>query len=310
MGSAEAASIIHERGDDQYEGYDSQITKLREAYSKGSADAADLYLGRLRAAREALAAPAAGAPAYMSLKPWRRKQLLTALGAWTELKHDTILYTKQPYTMTQAGFAVASKGGPRPPPPPPVHGYVEPSPQVFATLRSLVNELAQQIQRLGFPADAALRWNVESFAGLMGCLEEIAQAELAGRTLREDQQKTIEHIGERLAGVLRFAHYLDVTEKFRSAMDHDMPIVADVHTDANTESVLEEGVGPPMIIYAVAPVDGKPTVCRGVVYSQCEFKQPMSRRLTDEQWRQTLREGKEPTLAEWTRSFIASAGDH
>ena len=34
-------------------------------------------------------------PAFMHNNAWTHKDLQTALGSWTELKHDTILYAKQ-----------------------------------------------------------------------------------------------------------------------------------------------------------------------------------------------------------------------
>jgi len=308
MGDSQAAAIIHAQGDDRYQGYDKQIAALRKTYTGMTSQPSDLYLGRLDAIRQALAAPAAGAPDYMSREPWRRKQLLTALGSWTELKHDTILYTKQPYGMAQAAFAVGSKGSVAPPPPP-VHGYVEPSPQVFAAIETMADGLAARLRSLGFPEDRALDAGMREFAALMGSLKIIAQAELAGKALSSTDENLIEHIGWRFREALRFAHYLDVTGMFRSAMDHAMPIVADVNTDVNTRDVLEEAVGMPMLIYAVAPVDGKATVCRGVVYSHYEFKQPMRDRLTDERWRTMLREGKAPPPpANWTSMFVAGQG--
>jgi hypothetical protein len=305
MGDSQAAAIIHAQGDDRYQGYDKQVALLRSQYAEMTAKPSDLYLARLDALRQVLAAPAAGAPDYMSREPWRRRQLLAALGAWTELRHDTILYTKQSYSMAQAAFAVGGKGSVAPPPPP-VHGYVEPSPQVFGALEAMADGLAGRLRSLGFPEDRALDQGMRDFAELMRSLKAIARDELAGRPIT-GQQDLIEHVGRRFRAVLRFAHYLDVTEKFRSEMDQAMPIVADVHTDVNTGEVLE-AVGMPMLIYAVAPVDGKPTVCRGVVYSQYEFKQPMRDRLTDEQWRKMLTAARAPGPAGWTKAFVAGEG--
>jgi hypothetical protein len=35
----------------------------------------------------------------MSTEAWKYKELNTALASWTQLRHDTILYAKQSYTM-------------------------------------------------------------------------------------------------------------------------------------------------------------------------------------------------------------------
>jgi len=71
------------------------------------------------------------------------------------------------------------------------------------------------------------------------------------------------------------------------------------------EQVLEGAVGYPFIIYAKVLVEGKEQIVAGPVFSYYEFKQRMSDRLTDEQWQQMLRSGKEPLLPSWTNSFIA-----
>lgn len=67
-------------------------------------------------------------PAFMQTAAWTRKDIHTALGSWTEPKHDTILYAKQ--AMAEMG------GGPLPEPP---HGWVEPNPEAYARLLALEN---------------------------------------------------------------------------------------------------------------------------------------------------------------------------
>jgi hypothetical protein len=62
-------------------------------------------------------------------------------------------------------------------------------------------------------------------------------------------------------------------------------IVADVHTDVNTESVLEEGSGfLDWLIVARQLPDGTVGVSVGPVFSYYEFAHPMADRLTDEKW--------------------------
>ena len=63
----------------------------------------------------------------MQTEAWTRKDLQTALGSWTELKHDTILYAKQ--VMAEMGGG----GGNEQPP----HGNVEPNPEAYARLLAL-----------------------------------------------------------------------------------------------------------------------------------------------------------------------------
>lgn len=304
LGSQRAEQILEQERDSHFQGYKEQLSELKKTYSLADKDrwTQDLYGSRLWALKSILDRPRGDVPFFMRSAAWQKKQLNTALGCWTELKHDTIVYTKQPYSMAQAAFSVMGKGGHLPPET--VHGYVEPVPQLYARIRESVAQLRSRLTSLGFPSDKALENGFRSFEEILSSLERIAKKELEGETPTESEYELIENIGNRLKWALRGAHYMDVTEKFRSKMDNKMPIVADVFTEVNSGQVLEQAIGRPAEIFVIANVDGKDKVCLGAAYSYHEFKQPMSDRLTDEKWRSTLKENKEPPLPEWTRDIM------
>ena len=79
-----------------------------------------------------MAFPAEGAPDFMRSQAWARKSLNTALGSWTELRHDTILYAKQSVT-------AEGEGGEEPQSP----GYVEPYPAFYAKIAELATTLRE-----------------------------------------------------------------------------------------------------------------------------------------------------------------------
>ena len=82
-------------------------------------------------------------------------------------------------------------------------------------------------------------------------------------------------------------------------------IVADVHTEANTRQVLEEGVGyVDLIVVAYKLPDGRILIGAGPVMSYYEFKQPMSDRLTDDAWRELLSTNP-PDRPEWVSNRIS-----
>src|SRR5919108_6162840 len=81
------------------------------------------YNGWLYTLRPLLTPPGEGYPLFMQSTAWQDKQLNTALGSWAELKHDTILYAKQPYG------GLGGCGWPSPPAPIVAQGYVEPVPE-------------------------------------------------------------------------------------------------------------------------------------------------------------------------------------
>jgi hypothetical protein len=299
LGSDLAERILEEGRDTDFEGYEEHLLQLKKEYASVDTDVwtKDLYWSRVWALKSVLAHPSGNVPFFMQTEAWLKKQLNTALGCWTELKHDTIVYTKQPYSVGQAAFSVMGKGAHLPPEI--VHGYVEPVPELYARVRESIAQLRARLTLLGFPEDRALENNFRSFERILTSLEEISEKELAGEIPTESEYKLIEGMGNHLKGILRAAHYMDVTEKFRSKMDNKMPIVADVFTDVNTNQVLEEAVGRPAEIFVIANVDGKDKVCLGVAYSYYEFKQPMSNRLTDEEWRSMIKENKQPPLPGW-----------
>jgi len=309
LGSDVALQILKQEGDTAYRGYDSQLAAVRRAVA-AIADpewSRNLYMLRLVAAKDLLTNPP-GAAGFMRSPAWSLKQLQTALGAWTELKHDTILYTKQSYAMAQSAMAGMGKAGAPPPRPRFTRGYVEPVPAVYGRLAAGVEQLRDQLNNLGYPRDRALEENLANFAGLLRSLEIISNKELGGHPLSDQEYNLIWNIGERLSLYLGFPHHTDITMAFMDPYDRGMPIVADVATDVNSGQVLEEALGRPRTIYVVAPVTGKPTACKGVTYSYYEFKQPMSKRLTVEKWRGLLYSRYAPTRPRWTDPFIGTEG--
>lgn len=304
MGSDTAKSVVEQEGDANYVGYAARLAELRKK-SAQMPTPSDLYCGRLALARLATASPDSRAPKFMKNEAWARKSLAAALGSWTELRHDTILYTKQSYSVAQAAFATMGKGGPQVVPKP-VHGYVEPCPKIYAAIRDATRSLRLKIDTLGFPPDRALTGNLTSLEDLLISLETISAKELKGQRTSDPEQDLIENFGSRLRTITAFPHFTDVSEDFQTKMDREIIIVADVHTDVNSGLALEEAVGSPLSICAYCTVDGRRTLCKGAVYSYYEFKQRVADRLTDEQWRKMLDEHKAPGLPAWTRVYIAS----
>jgi len=96
-----------------------------------------LYGGWLDTLRAVWGPVPPAAPAFMKGAAWGDKTLATGLASWAELRHDTILYTKQ----TGLGG-----GGPVPPA---VPAYVEPAPLVYARLLSLIGALKATLNAEG-----------------------------------------------------------------------------------------------------------------------------------------------------------------
>ena len=142
---------------------------------------------------------------------------------------------------------------------------------------------------------------IESF---LKSLHAISLKELSGIQLNSTDVELIDNSGDTLADIVA----MPTDNNLVSDADDYMALVADVHTDPTTESVLEEAVGHPMIIYAAVVIDGNVVLTRGGSFSYYEFIQPWDDRLTDEAWQAMLESGDVPPLPDWTSSFVASDG--
>ncbi|HVO44036.1 MAG TPA: DUF3160 domain-containing protein, partial [Aggregatilineales bacterium] len=124
MGSEPAYQLAKQAGATDYANYDSQTQSLRGQLDKLTQQQwlQNTYSGWLWTLQPLLKRDAKLDPPFMQTDAWHLKDLNTALASWTELKHDTVLYAKQP-----TGFG---GGGP----PLFSYGYVEPNPLVFERL--------------------------------------------------------------------------------------------------------------------------------------------------------------------------------
>ncbi|MDI6791872.1 MAG: DUF3160 domain-containing protein [bacterium] len=293
LGSERAYQILDERYEEtKYANYVEQIEKLKTQFADlaDTAWAQNLYWNWLYCLMPMLTVKNEGYPPFMQTTAWIDKDLSTALGSWTELRHDTILYAKQSYTGVTAIPAL----------PPLVQGYVEPNPHLFARLAALTALMRTGLgsRDLLLPEFSSRLNDLES---LLLRLKEIAEKELTNQTLSLADYELICEIGSTLEDLVTFPP--EMAGEFTSEADEEMAVAADVHTDPNSSSCLEEGVGYPHNIFVITRVAGEIKVTRGAVFSYYEFTQPMSDRLTDEAWQELLK-STPPAQPEWMESFI------
>ena len=292
LGSERAYEILDQvYQETRYAHYEEQMAKVRDEFSRLPPEqwTENLYWSWLHTLRPLLEAKGQGYPTFMLNPAWTEKQLFTALGSWAELRHDTILYAKQSYTMKATGMMLQ---------PEQVKGYVEPQPEVFARLAALTRQMRAGLGDRGL-LNEEYQHKLDQMESLLLSLKAISEKELAGQALTEEEYGLIRNIGGTLEAITTFS--AEVEKEITSEADERMAIVADVHTDVNTGQVLEEGVGDAFLIYVVAPVEGDLVVAQGGAFSYYEFLQPMSDRLTDEAW-QAME--PRPDLPIWTASFV------
>lgn len=298
LGSDTALNILKTSGESRYQNYDSQMTAARASIAKlKPADWNTTVYGAWIYTLQALAKPDLRDnryPAFIRTPAWSRKDLLTGLGSWTELKHDTILYAKQ--VMTELG------GGAPPKYP---RAYVEPNPAVWSRLSNLEAVTRKVLKDSGM-LNQSNTMRLDELRNMLSLLRKATDAELSGKLLTRDENDELHFYG----GWLEHMKLLSTDPQGGDAggepqmSEQEMSaVVADVATSQN--KVLEEGTGFVDSIYVVVPDwNGKLQVAHGGVYSQYEFTVPSSNRLTDEAWRKQLLKGQIPPAHPWLKGIV------
>lgn len=293
LGSERAAAIldsVYHQGE-LYPEYPAKVDSLRQLFRSFDEEvwAQNLYWNWLYCLMPLLFPKGEGYPSFMQNPAWADKELITALGSWAELRHDTILYAKQSYTVGASGF-----------PPGLVHGYVEPNPHLYARLAALARFMRTGLEERGLLIGEVEK-KLNSFESLLLKLKLISEKELMNEGLDFEEYELICSIGGRLEDLVTFPP--EISGQIESDTDDHMAVVADVHTDPNSGLCLEEGVGCPLNLYVIVEVEGELVVAQGAMFSYFEFKQPMADRLTDEEWQEMLSSGDVPGTPQWAESF-------
>ena len=247
--------------------------------------------------------PQLNLPYFMVTKEWDLKDLNAMLASWAELKHDAILYAKQP-----AG-AECGGGGP---PEPLVKGYVEPNIGFWKKAITLLDNTEHLLKELNMltekVSDATTRIREEA-----QFLLNVSEKELAGKELSDEEYDQLQCVGATFENisldlVRQPDQYLMGWQDVEGA-DKKVALVADVYTanaDNNpNKSILFEAVGDADEIYVVVEIGGYLYLTRGAVLSYREFIQPIEEpRLTDEEWQEQLKKNPRKGVPEWMKRII------
>ncbi|MGB9793465.1 DUF3160 domain-containing protein [Caldisericum exile] len=301
LGSERAYEILKNEGDTNYSDYDNVFNELENYMESLPQDewSKTLYNKWLSVLTTLFLKKTQGLPTFMKTSAYSDKLLQTALSSWTELRHDTVLYVKQSYTMAEKG-----EGGPEEKPYP---GYVEPVPEFYIKLLELTRLTKDGLTKIqDETSNSDLKnmieqkiYSLNSLETLLKKLLSIVKKELENTPLDDSDYYTIKGIG---------TYFDSATQMLFSGetnLDLIKPtLVVDVHTDGNTKLVVEEGLGYVNTILVVCPDDkGNLNLAIGPVFSYYEFKYPIEKRLTDEEWRDMLEKGSVPPKPKWVSNF-------
>ena len=245
-------------------------------------------------------------PYFMQSPQWQKKNLNTALASWAELKHDAILYAKQPM------LAECGDGGPEPPV---VKGYVEPNVKFWEKAIALVTRMDKVLTTYNLQTEKA-KAVYERIKEMAEFCRDISKKELNGGKITDEEYNQIEIIGSTVENIS-----LELVSEDNQMLqgwsdvvstDKKVAVVADVFTAAGENvaiddmCVLYEGVGPAYEIYVVVEIDGSLYLTRGSVLSYREFTRLMSDpRMTDEEWQEELKKSPTGGTPSWMKEIIA-----
>ncbi len=272
-------------------------------------------------------------PDAMRTPAWAMKTLNTQLASWTELRHDTVLYVKQPYT----GLVLCSYPD----------GFIEPRVSFWEHMRDMAlrtRDLMAPLPNTGEfvfePNDPNSGYDtpftnsigsiytnrlqfLDNFAAEMTTLRDISAKELSRQPLTSNEvffiQSTIENPWQygsvrSYSGWYPSLYYQNARalhSGMYSSSDMYDALVTDVHTDptdvivGDPGSILHEGVGTVyLLMMAVNWGPNDACVYAGPVMSHYEFELGPSTRETDTQWKSDIRAGIQPDQPDWTRSYL------
>jgi hypothetical protein len=271
-----------------YEGYSAQLAKLQAAVAaRPKADwGSTVYDAWLYALEPMFAAHGKAFPDYMRSPAWADKDLQSGLGSYTELKHDTILFVKQP----------AAEAGGDPVQKTPLN-WVEPDPVAFERLAAASRLMHDGLASRGLLTKEA-GGLLDADTALFDFFARVAKGELAGKPLAPADNTRLRSIGDTLASIW----FRTAQRNEAASLPDQAALVADIASSPS--QVLEDADGEIDTLYVIVPDGhGHFELARGGVYSYYEFAQPSSERLTDNDWRAMLVSGKVPARPAWESSF-------
>jgi hypothetical protein len=243
-------------------------------------------------------------PEFMQTAGWWQKTMNTQLASWSELRHDFLLYAKQPYTSSyMCSFPEA---------------FIEPNPIFYERIA----EFWKGFENIPFKPG-----NIDLWVEVCDTLATMSEKILLSQPFSEEEKKFINRTlnfnypcspGHDFVGWYPSLYYRwGVTElssyyyNDSASTEQDKFTVADVHTIPMDEFQNEVGwvlhAGTGRINLAVITTElpnGETCSFAGPVYSYYEFISNDYERLTDQDWREM--DGEPAYRPEFTNLYMAN----
>ena len=303
MGNSKAERILldEQQEADRWKQYKPTLDRMKQRMDSvdWSENVATFWMSTLQLLTDSV--PEAS-PYFMLTSQWDKKQLNAALASWAELKHDAILYAKQPMGAECGG------GGP---PNPVVKGYVEPNVAFWKKSIELLDQTSKCFERYGLmtPRTKNITLCMKEQARFLLAMSE---KELEGKVLADEEYDQLKYIGATFENIsvelIRNPEQRLYEWNAVQGPERNVALIADVYT-ANTDnnpqkSILYAGVGQADELYVVVEVQGYLYLMRGSVLSYRELTRPYGeQRMNDEEWQQQLEQQPRLGVPEWMKEI-------
>ncbi len=248
-----------------------------------------------------------GIPFFMKTTAWHQEKINTQLASWAELGHDNLLYAKQSYTgATGCSF-------PR--------SFVEPYPAFYRQIARFAAKgqaYFSEFTESKFDRAPRMAAYFKRLGEVTDTLAILSEKELRGETFSEAEKFFLKKMlfESTLSGAPPYdGWYADLFYNPEDAALRDF-IIADVHTQPTDEQgnpvgrVLHVGVGKVTLGIFLAPAADEfhqPTAFVGPVFSFYQTITKNFKRLTDQVWADSVKEGNLPAQPDWVNVFLTDA---
>jgi hypothetical protein len=247
-------------------------------------------------------------PAFMQTAAWWQKSMTTQLASWAELRHDFLLYAKQPYS---EGIDTCNYP----------YSYVEPVAELYHAISDLAVKMGGIIDKIDFGYYGGNKKRlIKDYYQYTGTtcdtLADIADKELNHQQLSGVEADFLKHMlfettsqgGCGGPETVLNGWYYDMFYNYNPKPNY---IVADVHTaptdqDGNMVGwVLHGGTGKVNLAVIVTDrQDGTSCAYIGPVFSYYEYTSENFKRLTDEEWLEMDKANLKP---DFSRLYMADS---
>jgi hypothetical protein len=242
---------------------------------------------------------------FMQTKAWADEKLNSVLGSWAELRHDTILYAKQPYSVSIKCSTPDA--------------WVEPYPMFFQKIAALSNRTIEVLKE-NLPNGLITQRFIQVFSDFERIntnLSVISEKELRFEELTKDEKDFLKSIFRiEYVGCGQKVKYGWLPELLRDADVEEKTLDARIIADVNTDPGSQTPPMPPKVLHVASGYvetlivlyekpDGNYTFAVGPVYSYYEFPVDGFTRFTDDEWKDRLG-SKVQKRPFWTSSFLVN----